>query len=197
MILIGGSSHAGKSTVAQALASKLGWGCASTDYLLTRHPGRPWKTRQRNVPPHVAEHYSTLSVPELFTDVLQHYQRQWPVAAARITAHATDPAVERLVLEGSALWPELVAALDLANVKAIWLTASDDLFQKRMYVESQYEQASTQERMLIQKFLERTILYNHEMMAAVHKLGLNSLEVYEHETPDELADRVLGALHVH
>jgi len=194
VILIGGSSHTGKTTIAQTLALKLGWSCASTDYL-ARHPGRPWRTKQRDIPPHVIDHYSTLSIDELFTDVLQHYQRLWPVTSALIAAHATDPAAERLVLEGSALWPEYVATLNLENVKAVWLTASDELFQKRMYMESQYEQASAQERLLIQKFLARTILYNQKMMAAIQQLGLASLEITEQDSPDNMADRCLEALH--
>ncbi len=41
VILIGGSSHAGKSTLGQAIAAKLGWSYRSTDKL-ARHPGRPW-----------------------------------------------------------------------------------------------------------------------------------------------------------
>lgn len=41
VILIGGSSHAGKSTLAQALAAELGWSYGSTDKR-ARHPGRPW-----------------------------------------------------------------------------------------------------------------------------------------------------------
>ena len=193
VLLIGGSSHAGKSTVAEALASKLGWSCASTDYL-ARHPGRPWKIKQKEVPPHVSEHYSTLSIDELFTDVLQHYQRLWPVTSALIAAHANDPAAERLVLEGSALWPEFVVTLNLENVKAVWLTASDDLFRKRMYAESHYEQAGPEERLLIQKFLGRTILYNRHMMAAVRRLGLTSIEVTEQDTPAQVADLCLAKL---
>ena len=39
VILIGGSSHVGKSTLAQSLASKLGWRYISTDSL-ARHPGQ-------------------------------------------------------------------------------------------------------------------------------------------------------------
>lgn len=40
VILIGGSSHAGKSTVAESLAAKLGWSYLSTDRLAA-HPGLP------------------------------------------------------------------------------------------------------------------------------------------------------------
>lgn len=55
ILLIGGSSHVGKSTVAQSLASHLGWNYRSTDKL-ARHPGRPWQAKPKKVPNHVAAH---------------------------------------------------------------------------------------------------------------------------------------------
>ena len=69
VILIGGTSHAGKSTLGLSLAEKLGW-----DYLATgsraRHPGRPWTNQNGDtVKEHVAQHYRTLSAQSLLEDV--------------------------------------------------------------------------------------------------------------------------------
>lgn len=61
-ILVGGSSHVGKSTFARTLASTRGWELISTDDL-GRHPGRPWPS----VRPQVAEYYASL------TDETIHY----------------------------------------------------------------------------------------------------------------------------
>ncbi|WP_316959625.1 hypothetical protein [Streptomyces sp. TRM68367] len=58
MVLIGGTSHTGTSTVARAVAGRLGFACRSTDGLV-RHPGRPWRTPEHEVAPYVAEHYGT------------------------------------------------------------------------------------------------------------------------------------------
>lgn len=58
VILLGGTSHAGKSTLARAVASSLGWRTLSTDQL-ARHPGRPWALPPQFVPTHVDEHYRT------------------------------------------------------------------------------------------------------------------------------------------
>ena len=154
-ILIGGSSNSGKSTLAAALATKLGWRYISTDSL-ARHPGRPWKTKPETVTDHVAEHYLSLAVDELITDVLRHYRSMWPNIEALITTHAMDATTERLVLEGSALWPESVATLKLDQVAAIWLTASNELFQERIYQASRFDEATDREKMMVQKFLART-----------------------------------------
>ncbi len=90
-ILIGGSSHVGKTTVAKSLATRLGWTHISTDSL-ARHPGRPWRPAPRKVPDHVAQHYLTLSVDELIQDVLHHYKTNvWPKVESIITSQINDP----------------------------------------------------------------------------------------------------------
>ena len=83
VILIGGPSHGGKSTLAQALSARLGWQYMSTDRL-ARYPGRPWGELR----PHVAEHYLSLSPDQLIEDVIRHYASMWPDIRNLITAHA-------------------------------------------------------------------------------------------------------------
>lgn len=190
VILIGGSSHAGKSTLAHTLALQLGWCHISTD-TLARHPGRPWRVQAKTVPAHVAAHYLSLSGDELLADVLRHYRSMWPGIKTLVTSHATDLSTERLILEGSALWPEPVATLDLDNVAAIWLTASNELYQIRIHNGSHFEKASTREKLLIRKFLERTHLYNTRMMEAVKRLGLVSLNVETTPSLEKLSAKCL------
>ena len=184
VILIGGSSHVGKSTLADSLAAKLGWNQISTDKL-ARHPGRPWQPEPQQVPDHVAEHYLSLSVHELIEDVLHHYKvNVWPQVEAIVTA--TDTSKERIIVEGSALWPEFVATLDVANLAAIWLTASDAVFEQRIRAASQYRTKSQRERIMVDKFLARSLLYNAQMTDAIRQHGLVSV--------DELTQRCLPLL---
>jgi len=132
------------------------------------------------------KHYLTLSVNELIDDVLLHFRSMWPDIEELIRSHATNPHAERLIIEGSALWPEsAVAALDVEGVTALWLTASDDLFQKRIYASSEYDALKGDERMLVDKFLARTILYNERMLQAVSRLELAHVEV-DATKPDAL-----------
>jgi 2-phosphoglycerate kinase len=193
VLLIGGSSNVGKSTVAQYLAGQLGWRYQSTDKL-ARHPGRPWRVEPETVPEHVADHYLSLAVDELITDVLAHYRRLWPTIERLIATHATDETTEGLVLEGSALWPETVATLQLEGFAAVWLTASNRFLQARIYRESQYETKAARDRQMIDKFVQRTGRYNDLMMAAVSRLGLPSLNVERIGSLDGVADACLKLL---
>jgi 2-phosphoglycerate kinase len=177
VLLIGGASHTGKSTLARALAAQLGYRCQATDKL-ARHPGRPWRTPPEQVPPHIADHYLSLSVDALIADVLRHYRENvWPqvVSLVETTIGNTDP--PGLVIEGSALWPEQAPALLSAEVAGLWLTAGDDLLRARIYRSSEYPTRSPRGRAMIDKFLARTCRYNARMMDAVRRLGLTSIEV--------------------
>lgn len=194
VILIGGTSHVGKSTLAHSIALKLGWRHISTDKL-ARHPGRPWRMKPKTVPEHVAEHYLSLSVDELITDVLLHYKNNvWPMIESLVVSHSTDLSTDCLVMEGSALWPELVVSLKLDNISAIWLTANNDLLEKRIYNESQYKEKTLREKAMIDKFLKRTLVYNERMMDAVNRIGLLSLDLEMSSSPEELSDMCLELL---
>ena len=176
VILIGGSSHAGKSTVAARLAERPGWTKVSTD-TLARHPGRPWKTAPDVVPRHVAEHYLDLDVDELIASVLAHYRSLRPMIEYLVRWHAGNEAVERLVLEGSAVWPEGLAGMGAPGVAGVWLTGADALFEERIRRESRYDEADTRGRAMIDKFIGRTLRFNRVMMDEVLRLGLPFVEV--------------------
>ncbi|WP_208614689.1 AAA family ATPase [Streptomyces regalis] len=170
VVLIGGTSHTGKSTVARIVAQRLGFDCRSTD-LLARHPGRPWRTPEWVPPPHVAEHYATLDVDELIRSVLDHYARLWPRIEELITDHASGDG-PGLVLEGSALWPARVAGLTVPRARAVWLTADDTALRERMRASARYDELADQERHLVDKFLARTERYQELMAQAVDRHGL-------------------------
>jgi len=193
VILIGGSSHAGKSTLSQAFAAKLGWSYRSTDKL-ARHPGRPWVGADgKSIPEYVAEYYRNMSLDALFLDVLSHYEKNvMPQIEVIVHSHASDLSKECLILEGSALWPGFVTNLVGSHgVKAIWLTASDQLFQDRIKRESNFDNVCKDERHLIEKFLDRTLFYNKQMREEVERLGFMCIDVESLSTADELVKKCM------
>lgn len=194
VVLIGGTSHAGKSTVAQLVADRLGFDCRSTDGL-ARHPGRPWRTADREVPDHVAEHYATLTVDELITSVLDHYARLWPRIEALIAAHAAgEGSGAGLVLEGSALWPATVAGANLPRTAAVWLTTDDAVLRARMNGASRYDTSTDDERFLVDKFLARSVRFQNLMRETVAELRLDSVAAGPSRPAAAVTDAVLAAV---
>ena len=193
VILIGGTSHVGKSTLAQHLAERLGWACRSTDQL-ARHPGRPWRPLGEDVPAHVADYYLDLTDEARLGSVLAHYRSIWPLAEALVRRHGEDPSAERLVLEGSALWPQLAAALALPSAAAVWLTGPAGLIEDRIRRESRYGEVDQRGRAMIDAFIERSRRFDRLMMDEVRRLGLAHVEVGGDNGVETLADRCLAAM---
>lgn len=178
LFLIGGPSHAGKSTLAAAAASYLGCRCISTDSL-ARHPGRPWRDPPDQLPPHVVEHYRDLPLDEMMQSVLAHYRSMWSALVLPLIESG-----ERLVLEGSALLPELVARLDMRDIRATWLVADDGVLKRRIRAESDYDLRDPDARVLIDKFAERAIAFNRFIGEEVSRLSLPKTDV-DHDIPVE------------
>ncbi|MFG2555977.1 AAA family ATPase [Streptomyces sp. NPDC048581] len=189
VVLIGGTSHTGKSTVARAVAERLGFDCRSTDKL-ARHPGRPWQSPEWDPPPHVAEHYATLDVDELIRSVLDHYGRLWPRIEELITDRAGGDGPS-LVLEGSALWPARVAAMTtVPGTRALWLTADEAVLRERMRASARYEELADEERYLVDKFLARAERFQSLMSQGVDAHGLIRVDTGERSV-GELVEAVL------
>lgn len=181
IILIGGTSHAGKSTLADFFAAKFALTNISTDKL-ARHPGRPWKDKPEEIPLHVQQHYFNLPVNELLADVLKHYQKIWPNVQSVIQSNTNN-----LVMEGSALLPQLVRQLNLKEITAVWLTATAEFLKDRIYKSAHYLNKSVNEKFLVDKFVSRTIAFDHFILKEVKILKLPFLEVQKFETVADLA----------
>jgi 2-phosphoglycerate kinase len=179
VLLIGGVSHLGKSTMAQRLAAELGWRYLSTDQL-ARHPGRPWRNDGSSLPADVIDHYSQLSTAQLVESVLAHYQNNvWPIIEAIVRSHVNNPYDPSLVLEGSAIWPEAVAAAAFDRVGFVCLSASDAFIRKRIHDSSGFENKPSDEQSLIRSFVDRTLALSEATKGAVRDVGVPSVDVEE------------------
>ncbi|AOS64550.1 AAA domain [Actinoalloteichus hymeniacidonis] len=204
-MLIGGTSNTGKSTVARLVADRLGFELVATDRL-ARHPGRPWPQPDWIPPPHVAEHYRTLSLDELIAAMLEHHRRLRPRiaelitgAASRTSAGPARSSVDRpgLVLEGSALWPADIAALDVAGTAAVWLGASEEVLTARMHAASGYHRLPADDRLPIDGFLARSLRHQTMLLDSVSRLGSEHLDTGDGRPPEALAETVLAAVAPH
>jgi len=191
VILLGGSSNVGKSTIGDVLAGKLGWRCVSTDSL-AKHPGRPWPKRKEKVPNHVSEHYLNLQADELLESVILHHRRMSPLVAEFIWSILKGANDERTVLEGSALWPFITAGHRLKEIGAVWLTASAETLRSRIHESSGYQNADERSRAMIASFLERTILFDQKTTELVREHGCRVLDTDQFATTDDIVGEIIS-----
>lgn len=189
IVLIGGTSHAGKSTLAKTVSTQLGWRFLSTDSL-AKHPGRPWQDAPDVPPPHVIKHYRDLELEALMQSVLHHYDSMWDAHVLPLIENESG-----LVLEGSALLPERIAPVLSSDVQAIWLVASDDLIERRIKLEGEYASRDADGRFLIDKFVKRALAFNRFIAGEVNRLNLRKINIDQDSESAALSARLLDALH--
>ena len=157
IILIGGTSHSGKTTVGRAMAEQLNAVLLSTDSL-ARHPGRPWKPAGEAVPAHVVDYYTHYDLNEQLDAVITHYQH----LQQRIESHVHCALAEDtpLVVEGSALLPEHWAERKDPRLHVLWLLTTPTLLRTRIYIESNYAHRNPEQQQLIDAFVQRSIRFD-------------------------------------
>jgi 2-phosphoglycerate kinase len=169
-LLIGGTSHCGKSTLAQKIGAAQGWRVVSTDQL-ARHPGRPWL----GVPEPVMEFYETLSPQSIYWFLRVHHTNMWPLLQ-RVIADEQN-ASGGFVLEGSALRPEHVATLTQHGLLTVCLHAAPDFLRERIRRESGYDERDVRMKHLIDIFVERSLRDNEDLAAAAEAAGVWLIDV--------------------
>lgn len=168
-ILIAGTSHVGKTTLAAALGEALGWPVLATDQI-ARHPGRPWPETR----PHVAEYFARLTPETIYQFLLDHHQNMWPGLEAMIAGHRA--AGRPFVFEGSALRPEYLAALAPAGIETLCLHAAPDFLTERIRTESAYASRTPDHRALIDAFLRRSLTDNARLRATAETAGMRVID---------------------
>lgn len=187
VLLIFGTSHVGKSTLAIRFGEALGWQVVSTDSL-ARHPGRPWP--EVKVP--VAEYYSSLSDETIFWFLQAHHENMWPLLAQKIR-EASD-ANRGLVLEGSALRPEFIGRLNPQKTVFVGLHATRAFLKKRIEAESGYHERDERMKLLIDRFILRSLRDNESIVEASNRHGLRLVDVGKEGSLEQLTEELIGTL---
>lgn len=184
-ILISGTSHVGKSTLAEKLADRLGWSGLSTDKL-GRHPGRPWLA----IPPPVAEFYTKLSPETIHWFLKVHHENMWPAIRQRIEAERS--AGLPFVLEGAALRPEYIAPLVSDQIFGVLLHADDAFLVDRIRSAADYPQRGGVERGLIDAFIDRSLRENAAFYGAAQEAQLKIVDAADERAVADLFDELVN-----
>jgi 2-phosphoglycerate kinase len=181
VLVVFGSSNVGKSTLAARIQELLGWTTQSTD-AMARHPGRPWP----DVRDQVAEYYSSLSDETIYWFLRVHHENMWP--RIQVAIDQTIKADASAVFEGSALRPEYIAQLPYPNLVSVGLFADEQFLRNRIKSESRYMQHDSARKLLIDKFLTRSLRDNEEVVEAANQLGLPLIDAAKPEQLDRFVE---------
>ena len=182
-ILISGTSHVGKSTLAGLLSQKLHCEALSTDSL-ARHPGRPWP----GIPAPVEEYYAQLSAETIHWFLKVHHQNIWPLVRGLIDSKTGTG--DTVIFEGAALRPEFIAPLLGGTVSGVFLHAENDFLSDRMRAHAGYDDATAGQRRIMDAFIERSLRENTEMLASARQHHMPIIDIANPDALDSLVNEL-------
>lgn len=179
-ILLIGSSHLGKTTIAAALAEARGCTALSTDKL-GRHPGRPWE----GAPEPVLSFFGALDAATIHWFLTVHHANLRPVIAARLAE------ARPMVLEGAALRPEFLNGWGIAPTQALCLTAAPEVLSARMRAAAEATMPSDAVVAATEAFITRSLTESQALTQAAHRAGVPVWDVSD-RTLDDLTAAVIA-----
>jgi len=194
VIYIGGTPMVGKSTVARLIASRLQYGCISTDDLgaaiaavtkATTHPEFHYMGEQD-----YRDYYAANSAEKLIRDIDDQHQALWPALQTLFQNHSSWGTP--IIIEGWALRPDYVSELG-GDIAGLFLLAEDALIENRVRSSRFSENANHREAML-QRYLERSVWYNSVIKGQISRLGLRAIQVSEDMQPNKIYDQCMRVL---
>jgi hypothetical protein len=158
----------------------------STDRL-GRHPGRPWP----QVRPQVDEYYSRLTDETIYWFLRVHHENIWPVIQHKIELGRS---FGQYVLEGAALRPELISTFADDAISIVGLYASREFLEHRMETESRYAQADEHGRVLISRFIARSLRDNEQLIEDARRLRLRLVDVASPRNVSSVVEELTATL---
>jgi hypothetical protein len=138
------------------------------------------------------EYYIDHSLEELISHSRKQHQALRPALEAVVRAHATWG--QPTVIEGWSLDPAWVSQLKLPDVKSIWFIADEVLLEHRIHQDEAFYQGASNEKKMIEHYLERSLWHNARLREVVDQLGMPSIELRLDSSPDEVCQQCLYLL---
>ena len=192
--LIGGAPGAGKTTLATALAIKLGIRSLTIDDLVTAvqavttpstHPGLHlmWNTSH-------TDYFTNNSPHKLIADAKKQHEVAWPFIESVIQKYANQGI--SIVIDGWHLWPDCVAQLAVKNLWAGWIVIAPEVLEERERNNIAWVQGSTDPDRMLTNFLARSFWCNNAVKEQATSLKMNILFQNGNRSVDELIKSIMN-----
>ena len=160
VILIGGSPMSGKSTLASRLSALYGYSHISTDdigeILQTALDINPMKGFDYR------EYYIQKSFEELVNEAYEYHKKIFPAIERFISIHSSWGSP--IIIEGWALYPDMLKNIANENMKKIWLICEEKMLQARLVGSRSFYSGASDEEAMMSKYLRRSNWHNNKIL---------------------------------
>lgn len=176
----------GKSTVAKIIASKLEWPCISTDdigeVLQTVTDINPMKGQD------YTDYYINTDKEKLIEDIIKYHAQIESAIKKLIDIHSTwgNP----IIIEGWALYPDILDDLDTEEVKSVWLIANKQLLESRLQSNTSFYKDTENPEKMLENYLYRSLWHNDFLLEQCKLKNQIYILIDGNESPSELAKAI-------
>jgi 2-phosphoglycerate kinase len=195
VVLVGGAPGAGKTTLARALAERMGRPTHSFDHVVTAI--RAVTTRETHPAFHAArashvEYFTETEPARLIEDALELEQACWP-AVERICALSRAAEAE-LVMDWWLLPPNAVATSDVPGLTGLWIEVDQRALEDRERANQSFFAPSADPDRMFEHFMARSRWANEHYPTQARELGFQVLEQPGDRPTEDLVDEAIGAM---
>ncbi|MBM9616983.1 hypothetical protein JWJ90_22235 [Desulfobulbus rhabdoformis] len=196
VIFIGGAPMIGKTTTAYVIASRLQYGCISSDDIGSgvsavtnpiSHPAFHYMSEYD-----YREYYIERKKDDLIQDINNQHETLWPALLNVFQNHSTWGT--STVIEGWALRPDYITQLS-GDIDGLFLVADDALIEKRVR-SSDFSEGASDKDAMIRKYIERSLWYNSYIRTQVAHLSLKQISISVEMQPEEIADKCMEKISI-
>ncbi len=195
VVLVGGAPGAGKTTLARALAERMGRPTHSFDHVVTAI--RAVTTRETHPAFHAArsshvEYFTETEPARLIQDALELEQACWP-AVEKICALSRAAQTE-LVMDWWLLPPSSLAATEVPGLTGVWIEIDGGALEERERANQSFFAPSSDPDLMFEHFIARSRWANEHYPRQARELGFRVLEQPGDRPTAHLVDELLPVL---
>ena len=180
----------GKSTVARAIASHIGFTVISTDDLGIAARAVTTSTSHSDLHAFAFndhhEYFLTHGDLDLLSHAQQAHRALWPAIRSVIQAHSAwaMPAV----IEGWAILPDLVSQANFVGVSSVWLGTPELILESRVRGQPSFWSAASNPELMIERFVGRSMGFASWLQSETVRRGLSYVTLTGAESPEHVAE---------
>lgn len=192
VILIGGSPMSGKTTLAARLSACYEYSHISTDdigeIIQTVIDINPMKGFDYK------EYYIQKTFKQLIKEAYDYHEKIFPAIERLITIHSNWSSP--IIIEGWALYPEMLKHIVNENVKKIWLICEQKVLQKRLIKNKPFYTGASDEEVMMSNYLKRSIWHNEKLSNECNVTGDKYIYITNEMEIEELLQKSISLLDV-
>lgn len=180
----------GKSTLASRLSALYGYSHISTDdigeILQTALDINPMKGFDYR------EYYTQKSFEELVNEAYEYHKKIFPAIERLISIHSNWSSP--IIIEGWALYPDMLKNIANVNIKKIWLICGEKVLQARLARSRPFYSGASDEEAMMSKYLKRSMWHNDKILNECKTTGDKYIHIATEMEIEELLQKSISLL---